>query len=82
MATAQTHPQPLGCCPYGHWTLDRLTDYVNQTMNIPISRSQLGEIFGAGRLEGVSKPTSPNALTPYGSKMNLREEMTLWRVCL
>lgn len=41
---AKTHPQQLKQ-PFGHWTLDRLVEYVNNTLAIPISRSQLGDIL-------------------------------------
>jgi transposase len=56
MATAQTHPQQLDL-PYGHWTLDRLTEYVNQTLQIPISRSQLGEILEQEGLKWYQEKT-------------------------
>jgi transposase len=49
IATARTRPQHLGLA-YGHWTLDRLVEYVNQVLGIAISRSQLGEVL---RLEGL-----------------------------
>lgn len=49
VVTAKTRPAMLGL-EYSHWTLDRLVEYVNQVLNIPISRSQLGEIL---RLEGL-----------------------------
>jgi transposase len=56
MATAQTHPQQLDL-PYGHWTLDRLTEYVNQTLQIPISRSQLGAILEQEGLKWYQEKT-------------------------
>jgi transposase len=49
VVTAKTRPSLLGL-EYSHWTLDRLVEYVNQGLNIPISRSQLGEIL---HLEGL-----------------------------
>jgi transposase len=49
VVTAKTRPWLLGL-EYTHWTLDRLVEYVNQGLNIPISRSQLGEIL---HLEGL-----------------------------
>jgi transposase len=49
VATAKTRPQVLGL-EYHHWTLDRLVEYVNQQLGIPISRSQLGDIL---HLEGL-----------------------------
>ena len=42
--TAKTHPQQLGL-EMGHWTLDLLVEYVNQTLQIPISRSQLADVL-------------------------------------
>jgi transposase len=56
IVTAKTHPQQLGC-PYGHWTLDRLTDYVNHTLNIPISRSHLGDILEQEGLKWYQEKT-------------------------
>jgi transposase len=49
IATAKTRPTMLGL-EYTHWTLDRLVEYVNHTLTIPVSRSQLGEIL---HLEGL-----------------------------
>lgn len=49
VATAKTRPSVLAL-EYTHWTLDRLVEYVNQVLGIPISRSQLGEIL---HLEGL-----------------------------
>jgi transposase len=49
VVTAKTRPSLWGL-EYSHWTLDRLVEYVNQVLNVPISRSQLGEIL---RLEGL-----------------------------
>lgn len=49
VVTAKTRPQMLGL-EYGHWTLDRLVEYVKHRLSIPISRSQLGEIL---HLEGL-----------------------------
>lgn len=46
---AKTRPPMLGLA-YTHWTLDRLVEYVNQELSIPISRSQLGDIL---HLEGL-----------------------------
>ncbi len=41
---AKTQPQQLGL-PYSPWTLDRLVEYVNQQLQLPVSRSQLGFIL-------------------------------------
>ncbi|NJO84689.1 MAG: helix-turn-helix domain-containing protein, partial [Blastochloris sp.] len=41
---AKTKPEQLGL-PYGHWTLDRLVAYVQGTLHIAISRSQLAEVL-------------------------------------
>jgi len=56
IASAKTHPQQLDL-PYGHWTLDRLTEYVNQRLQIPISRSQLGEILEQEGLKWYQEKT-------------------------
>lgn len=42
--TAKTNPQQLNL-EFGHWTLDVLVEYVNQTLKIGISRSQLGDVL-------------------------------------
>jgi len=63
VVTAKTHPQQLGL-PYGHWTLDRLVEYINQHLHLPISRSQLGAILEQEGLKWYQKrPISPKALT-------------------
>lgn len=49
IVTAKTHPQQLGQA-FGYWTLDRLTEYVNEQLHIPISRSQIANVLEA---EGV-----------------------------
>jgi transposase len=56
VATAKTHPQHLGL-PYSHWTLDRLTEYAHQHLNIPISRSQLGAILEQEGLKWYQEKT-------------------------
>jgi transposase len=56
IATAKTHPQQLGLA-FGHWTLDRLTTYVNQQLQIAISRSQLGEILEQEGLKWYQEKT-------------------------
>jgi transposase len=47
--TAKTKPEQLGL-DFGHWTLDRLVGYVNTSLSIPISRSQLADVL---RQEGL-----------------------------
>lgn len=49
IVTAKTYPQQLGQA-FGYWTLDRLTEYVNEQLHIPISRSQIANVLEA---EGV-----------------------------
>lgn len=56
IVTAKTHPQQLGL-PYSHWTLDRLVEYVNQTLRLPISRSQLGAILEQEGLKWYQEKT-------------------------
>ncbi len=56
MAAAQTHPQQLGQ-PFGHWTLTRLTEYINQDLNIAISRAQLGRVLEAEGLRWYQEKT-------------------------
>ena len=56
IATARTHPERLGL-DFGHWTLDRLVEYVNEQLNIPISRSQLGEVLRAEGLKWYQEKT-------------------------
>ena len=53
---AKTHPQQLGL-PFGHWTLDRLVEYVNMQLNIPVSRSQLGDILTQEGLKWYQEKT-------------------------
>ena len=49
IVTAKTQPQQLGQA-FGYWTLDRLTEYMNEHLHIPISRSQIANVLEA---EGV-----------------------------
>ncbi len=44
IAAARTHPQKAGR-PYSHWTLSRLVEYVNNELDIPISRAQLARVL-------------------------------------
>jgi transposase len=46
VAAARTNPQQVGR-PFGSWTLDRLVEYVNQEVGIPISRAQLARLLQA-----------------------------------
>lgn len=49
VVTAKTKPEQLGLA-FGHWTLDRLVEYVNTILSIPVSRSQLAAVL---RQEGL-----------------------------
>jgi len=53
---AKTKPQHLGL-PFGHWTLDLLVEYVNETLDITISRSQLAEILTQEGLKWYQEKT-------------------------
>jgi transposase len=44
VATALTEPTQLGL-PFGSWTLDRLTAYLNEVKGIGIQRSRLDEVL-------------------------------------
>ena len=46
IALARTHPDKLGL-PYGHWTLDRLVEQLQQREQLFVSRAQLGRILQA-----------------------------------
>lgn len=46
IAVARTDPQSLEL-DFGHWTLDRLTDYAHEQLQIPISRAQLARVLEA-----------------------------------
>lgn len=54
--TAKTKPEQLGMA-FGHWTLDRLVEYVNQQLGIAISRSQLGEVLHQEGLKWYQEKT-------------------------
>ena len=56
IASARTQPQQLGQ-PFGRWTLTRLTDYVNQSLGIAISRAQLGRVLEAEGLRWYQEKT-------------------------
>ena len=54
--TAKIKPEQLGLA-FGHWTLDRLVEYVNTALNIPISRSQLAEVLTQEGLKWYQEKT-------------------------
>lgn len=56
VVTAKTKPETLGLA-FGHWTLDRLVEYVNTTLNIPISRSQLADVLTQEGLKWYQEKT-------------------------
>lgn len=53
---AKTNPQHLDL-EFGHWTLDLLVEYVNQELEIAISRSQLGEVLKQEGLQWYQEKT-------------------------
>ena len=54
--TAKTKPETLGL-DFGHWTLDRLVEYVNTVVTIPISRSQLADVLTQEGLKWYQEKT-------------------------
>lgn len=56
VVTAKTKPETLGLA-FGHWTLDRLVEYANTVLNIPISRSQLAEVLTQEGLKWYQEKT-------------------------
>lgn len=56
VVTAKTKPESLGV-PFGHWTLDRLVEYANTALNIPISRSQLADVLSQEGLKWYQEKT-------------------------
>lgn len=56
VVTAKTKPEQLGR-EFGHWTLDRLVEYSNTTLSIPISRSQLAEVLTQEGLKWYQEKT-------------------------
>lgn len=56
VVTAKTQPHQLGV-ELGHWTLDTLVVYVNEQLNIPISRSQFGEVLKQEGLKWYQEKT-------------------------
>lgn len=55
-AKTKTKPEHLGL-DFGHWTLDRLVDYVNRVLSIPISRSQLADVLTQEGLKWYQEKT-------------------------
>jgi transposase len=56
VVTAKTKPETLGLA-FGHWTLDRLVEYANTVVNLPISRSQLAEVLTQAGLKWYQEKT-------------------------
>jgi transposase len=56
IALARTDPDKLGL-PFGHWTLDRLVDYLHNTDQIGVSRAQLARILQAEGLRWYQEKT-------------------------
>lgn len=56
LAASLTDPRELGL-PFGSWTLDRLTAYVNEEQGIPIKRGRIGEILVAEGLRWRQQET-------------------------
>ena len=56
LAIAQTAPQQLGL-PFGYWSLDRLVEYINQQVGIPISRAQLARVLESEGLRWYQEKT-------------------------
>ena len=56
IALARTDPDKLGL-PFGHWTLDRLVDYLHNNDQIGVSRAQLARILQAEGLRWYQEKT-------------------------
>lgn len=56
IAASLTDPADLGL-PFGSWTLDRLTAYVNEALGVPIQRSRIGELLVAEGLRWRKQET-------------------------
>lgn len=56
IVTALTDPRGLGL-PFGCWTLDRLTAYLNEHKGIPIKRSRIDEVLTAEGLRWRKQET-------------------------
>jgi transposase len=54
--TAKTNPEQLEMS-FGHWTLDRLVEYVNECLQIAISRSQLADVLKQEGLKWYQEKT-------------------------
>ncbi len=57
IAVARTHPQKLNR-PYGHWSLSRLVEYINQELRIGISRAQLARVLEEEGLRWYQEKTN------------------------
>lgn len=56
IAASLTNPDDLGL-PFGSWTLDRLTAYLQERKGLAISRSRIGEILQAEGLRWRAQET-------------------------
>lgn len=56
VATSLTPPQELGL-PFGSWTLDRLVTYLQETHDITMRRSRMGELLQAEGLRWRTQET-------------------------
>lgn len=56
IATACTHPHSLDL-PFGHWTLDRLTDYAHTQLGIQMSRPHIGRVLASEGLRWYQETT-------------------------
>ena len=56
IAVARTDPEALDL-PFGYWSLDRLVEYVNVKLGIPIGRSQLRRVLRAEGLRWYQEKT-------------------------
>jgi len=56
LAASLTKPDDLGL-PFGSWTLDRLTTYLNEVKGMPIKRSRIAEILQAEGLRWRQQET-------------------------
>ena len=56
VATALTHPQEVGQ-PFGSWTFERLTVYLNEVCGLPIQHSRVHEILQAEGLRWRQQET-------------------------
>lgn len=56
IALARTDPDKLGL-PFGHWTLDRLVEYLHNNDQIAVSRAQLARILQAEGLRWYQEKT-------------------------